>query len=203
MSKKTILIIVVALILLLGVGGGYYYINSSKIGGTKTTGITNPLDLLKNKEEVSGDLTYEDTSGFLFKYPKGVKVEDITPEGDTYYAQLTVSKGNEKITISILDASYKTIDEWAKGADAPDGLTLSGATTLGGLSSKQYTTGSKLYTVTVDQGVLYLIEGPKDGGYWEDVQALVIETFAFAGSSTAGGSGGSDNAIYEEEEIIE
>lgn len=203
MSKKTFIIIAVLAILVIGGVTGYFVLNSRSSQGTdKQRSLSQKSG--SQKEEIKVDTLYEDTSGFSFKYPKDIKVKDVTPEGDEYYTQLDLTKGNEKITITIKDTLVKTTDDWIKSDSAYKGASLVGATSLAGISAKQYSKNETLLMVAVDQGIVYLIEGPKDGGFWEDVQGALISTFKFAGTTTSGGSssGGSD-VIYEEEEIVE
>lgn len=200
MSKKNLVIVVVVVVL--GVAGvtGYFVLGLRSTGGEKSTSLLSKI----SKEEVIADTQYEDAAGFSFKHPKNIKVTDVTPDEDEYYTQLDLTKGSEKIVITAKDTLVKSVEDWLKNDDSYSGASLAGAATLGGISAKQYTKEEKLITVAVDLGVLYLIEGPKDGGYWEEVQGALVSTFKFAGASAASGSssGGSD-IIYEEEEIVE
>jgi uncharacterized protein YpmB len=199
MRKKTIVIIVVILLILIIGGLGGYFIFSLK-NNNSSSSLSSLVSQITEPEEVKADFIYADESGFSFGYPKGIKVSDVTPDEDIYYSVLALAKGGEQITITVEDTDVKTIDAWIK-----DGLgenpSLYGATTLGDLSARQYTLDSKLYTVAVGQEVVYLIEGPKDDGFWENTQNLVVSTFEFGFDST--GSGSSIETIYEEEEIIE
>ena len=152
----------------------------------------------------NGEDQTQDTAGFSFKHPKDVNVKDVTPDGDEYYTELNLSRGSEKVVLSAKDTSAKTADDWLKSDSTYSGASLVGATTLAGISAKQYSKSEKLITVAVDAGVVYLIVGPKDGAFWEEVQGAAISTFKFSGtaSSSAASSGASD-IEYEEEEVIE
>lgn len=194
MSKSLILVGIIIAILI-GVASGYLLLGS-RLG---TSGPSLP-SISNLKEEVKGDLTYTDESGFSFSYPKGINVSDTTPDGDIYYTVLTLSKDKSQMTITAKDTKASTVDEWIKSDNLYKGATLSGATSLGGISAKQYSLGGKLITAAVDKAVVYLIEGPKDGGFWEDAQGVVASSFAFAGTKT---SSSGDNAIYEEEEVVQ
>lgn len=198
MSKKIIIILaVILLLLLLGSIAGYFFFLrdgdsdiSDKAGGLP--------DIIK--EKVEGDLIYEDAAGFSFKYPKAIEVKDITPDDEVYYTLLSLTKDKEKLTVTAKDIKEASSDSFIKNTPEYKLAQVAGATSLGGLAAKQYTLAGKLITVVVDKGVLYLIEGPA-GSYWEDVQSLLISTFAFAGT-TGSQTQIQDNAIYEEE-IIE
>lgn len=154
---------------------------------------------------VKAEETYRDEAGFSFGHPKDIKVGDITPDETVYYAKLSLKKEGKEMIISAKDTKYKNPDDWvAKDKDAPEDASLVGAVSLGGISAKQYTSDGKLWTVAIDQGVLYLVEGPKDEGYWEGVYDLLVSTFSLAESEKAtGGPSSGGNAIYEEEEVVE
>lgn len=149
--------------------------------------------------------TYRDEAGFSFGYPKDVKISDITPDEAAYYSKLSLKKEGKEMTISAKDTKYKNPEEWLnKDKDAPEDASLVGAVALGGISAKQYASDGKLWTVAVDQRVLYLIEGPKDNGFWESFHDLLVSTFNFSKSEQAtGGASSGESAIYEEEEVVE
>lgn len=208
MSKKKILIAAVVLLLVIGASAAFFYLYRFK--GRKEP-VAKPSPLPAAREEVKADVLYEDASGFSIKHPESVAIEDVTPDDEVFYTLLNLvgptRLGDRNLKITIKDTKYKDIDEWfEKDTDAPESAELVGATSLAAISASQYSyslNGDEvLLTVALDQGVIYLIEGPKDSGYWEDVQNLVVSTFAFAGSSEAAG-GGSQNVIYEAEEVIE
>lgn len=189
MKRLTIILIAVGF-LILGTAGGYLIIssrNKDALPRLKPAGIL-------TEEETAADLTYQDESGFSFGYPKGVKITDVTPDDDQYYSQLEITKGDNKITISVKDA---------KETFSPGQATLVGAVSLGGMSAKQYAFGGQLLTTAYDKGVLYLIEGPKDGDFWEDVQNLIASSFGIGTPQTSASNSSGDNTIYEEEEVIE
>ncbi len=196
MRKKIIIGIIILLVLAAG-GAGGYLIFSLKNKGTSSD-LSSIIPQLTQTEEVTAGATYNDESGFSFGYPKGITVSDVTPEGEEYYSVLALAKGGSQITITVKDTTAKTVDAWVK--EELSDTSLSGAVTLAGVSAKQYTSGKKLYTAAIDQGVLYLIEGPKDDGYWEKTQGLIASTFSFGKSS---GSGTSGETIYEDEEVVE
>lgn len=183
MPKKIVIILISVIVLAAAGGAGYWFIS---LRNTKNS----------TEEKLSADLLYQDASGFSFKYPKSLNVADVTPaDDDSYYSRLEIIKGEEKLTITVKDGS---VDSFIKGA------TLAGATTLGGISAKQYRIDQKLITIAAASGVIYLIEGPKDAGFWEDTQNIVVSTFTLGEEPAPGDIGGnSDNTIYESEEVVE
>lgn len=185
--KKSTLIIIASLFLVLGGVGGYFIIsarNKTSQPVSKESGTT--------KETVlKADLTYKDESGFSFGYPKGIKITDVTPEDDNYYTQLELAKGNESLTITVKDAKE---DSYQK-------LSLVGATSLGDLPAKQYTQDGKLITAAFQDGILYSVEGLKDGSFWENTQNLIVSSFTLAKPTTSDSS--DENTVYEGEETVE
>lgn len=203
MSKKFVIIsIIVGLVV--GILGGVFYFskkNSNKIKEPSSLG----GDLTDNVEEAPllGDLTYDDESGFSFSYPSGIEIEDTTPDDDLYYSELRLRKDGKLIKISVLDTKETNIDTYVKKDTVLGETALYGAVKLGGMPAKQYSTEEALYTMSIDQGVLYMIEGPKDGNYWEKVQGVVVDSFILAGQKSQSESGSVNNTIYEEEEVVE
>ena len=196
MKKKVFIFLVIISVLIAGGIGGYIFYSLKH--KTNFAGLPIPLVNLPSGEEVTAGATYTDESGFSFGYPTGVKVSDVTPDDESYYSVLALAKGGSQITMTIKDTTAKTVDDWVR-----DGLTSSslyGAQNLGGLSAKQYTSGQKLYTVAIDEGVLYLIEGSKDNSFWESTQNLVVSTFKIGSTAS---SGSSDNTVYESEDVVQ
>ena len=120
------------------------------------------------------DIIFKDN--FLERYEKltdinsfkEITVKDVTPDNEIYYTVLELTEKGMKLTLNIKDTASKTVEDWLKSSEAPKDLKLYGATSLGETAATQYADDSKLYTVAIDQGVLYFIEGPKDGGFWEE-----------------------------------
>ncbi len=201
MSKRT-LIVSGALAAIILVGGGWAVLTQTR--GQKS--LFSPAGTSKTTAEK--EETYTDTSGFSFKHPESISVSDKTPDDDAYYTLLSLESKTKKdgsLTITIMDTKFKTTAEWLANDAAVAHATLSGATSLGGISAKQYTKSGTSWTVAVEGGILYLIEVPRDDVYWNEVHELVVSSFTLskpqAAESTTGGSDA--GAIYEEEEVIE
>ena len=121
---------------------------------------------------------------------------------------LIVSVLSSVITIMMMkDVSFSSLEDWfSKDKDAPKGITLVGAVTLGGISAKQYVYGSRLITAAVDKKILFTIDSLRDPNLWDKVHDRIISSFAFVNpeaSPASGSSGAGDNAIYEAEEVVE
>lgn len=208
MSKRTL--IATGIIAVVIVGGLVWALLTKNQGPKSLLGPTATAP--KTEGATEKEKTYTDTSGFSFKHPESIAVADKTPNDDTYYTLLSLESKTSKdlpaqaggpLTITIKDTSFKTVDEWlTKDPAAPKGATLNGATSLGGISAKQYTQSGKNWTVAIDGGILYYIQGPKDGSYWDKVQDLAASSFTIAKPQAT--SGGTDSGvIYEGEEVIE
>jgi len=196
MSKKVIILVSV-FVLLLAAGGGYLIVSLKNKANTSSipTG-----ESITSEEVASANLDYSDASGFSFKYPKSLRVDDITPLDDSYYSKVSLTKSGEKLTVTVKDETAKGVEEFLSGDDYYKNAALSGATTLAGIPAKEYSLDGKKITIALKDGILYLIEGSKDGGFWESTQGVVVSTFSFGQKS----SGSSDaNTTYEAEEVVE
>lgn len=208
MSKKVLIIGGVVLAVSVAVLSLVFIKPKSKVA-TETSGDSEQAVSAFSEEEATLDVLYEDASGFSIKHPKSITIEDKTPEEEDtpFYTLLNLGRGNEGITIAMKDTDYETVEEMMqKDPDAPKGASLIGATSMAGIAVSQYAYTFEgretLLSTAIDKGVLYLIEGPKDDGFWEKTHNLVISTLAFPGSKSQAASGG-ENVVYEAEEVIE
>lgn len=166
-----------------------------------------PSPSVNSETRENGEKIYQDASGFSFNYPDVATASDVTPEDNSYYSvlEITSPKTSGKIKITIKDTKVSSVDEWLYGGEeTPKSGKLVGAASLGNLSAKQYSLSrdseNLLLTATVDQKVLYLIEGPKDSGFWEDAQNTIVYSFSL-GKTTSNAV--IDSATYEAEEVVE
>lgn len=156
--------------------------------------------------EIKAEETYKDEAGFSFQYPKNITVTDTTPDSETYYTLLQLEKNGEKGTIGAEVTKNKNLEEWlTKDNQAPENPTLSGATTLDSIKATQYKSAGKIYTISVDQGVLYRIETPLQND-WPQIHDAIVSTFKFdrleTKPSTPKQTAPSDTT-YEEEVVVE
>lgn len=205
--SKNLIYAILGLIIIVVLGGvGFLLIKSNSEPATTPAPRDRTILPIGEEATVSGDLVYEDSSGFSFKYPKDISVQDITPDDDQFYSVLSLKNKTKAIKLSLSDTKYKTVEEWFKSdPNAPKEAKLTGAVTLASISAKEYADQDSIYTVSIDQGVLYVIESPKDGGYWESTHQIVIESFAFKGEEkkTTAGSTTPSDIEYEVEEVVE
>lgn len=150
----------------------------------RNTSDSKPLAQVKSAETEQlatpiSNLTYKDSGGFSFKYPQGVLVADITPPNGKYNSMLRLTKATlpGELRITVTTTSYKSIDEWVFKEKFGIGAELVGATKLATLPSKQYRKAKMLYTVALEGGLLYTIEGPSSID-WAEIHDFVVASFS-------------------------
>lgn len=151
--------------------------------------------------------TYSDASGFSFQYPSSLTLTDETPKDNSYYSTVSLKDASgAKMTVTVRDTTVKTVDEWF--ATAGSGAARV-STKLGTLDAQQYQNNGKIITFAIDQGVLYLVESLKDGGFWEQAHAGLVSSFVFSNpmkTTSADVPASSDNSgdtVYETEEVVQ
>src|SRR5258708_1268216 len=196
MSKKWV---IVGGVVLAGIVGGILFFSySKKSANLETSNATDNFLATTPKSTFNLDTSYKDDLGLTFKFPSDATVTDITPNDNSYYTLLDIRRGDKSIRITIKDGEFTL----------PTDASLVGAATLGKFSAKQYAYKSKgddtLATVAVNQGIVYLVEGPKDGSNWEDLQNAIVGSVNFGTQQAATTSGGSDTSTVDEgEETVE
>ncbi len=198
MDKKLQIFIGIAVLILAAAVGYYVVVFKNKADMTKQAGI---LETRVNEEVVKADLEYKDAAGFSFMYPKSLEAEDITPDEDSYYSKVRLSKIGSELSVIVKDETEKTVDEYILSNDYFKNAVLVGAINLAKIPAKQYEIEGKLITLAIKDGILYLIEGKKDAGFWEETQDLIISTFSFGFEETSRSS--DNNTTYESEIIVE
>lgn len=197
MSKKYFVVGIVLAVIVLGSIGGYFVFKGNTQSDLNDFSQTNSQSYMADSSAQFNDplISYSDPSGYSFSYPKTMDVKDVTPSDNDYYSAVELSKGNNSLKIDIKTGN---IDPYKNDKSSK----LVGSTSLAGISTNQYQVGDRLVSVAIDQGVLYVFDGPKDSGYFEDAQGKIISSFKFAGQASAGsGSAADSNTIYEEEVV--
>lgn len=201
---KNVLIGLVAFTLILG--GVWWFWPHQKI----STGLNNPLA----KKEVTPSETsieYIDPAGFSFLYPDNLSITNNltseTPDPEAYADLQLFSKDvSGSLTLTIVDSSYKSVDEWRKENSIPES-NKSVEKKLGEMSAFEIKTADRVTLIAIDQGILFTVESPLiEQAFWMPVYEELITNFAFSASETVATSGSinSDSeVIFEGEEVIE
>lgn len=206
MSKGIFLTLGLILIVTVGAATGFFLFSKK---GEGMPGALSVVDKNNEVAEIEKD-SYSDSSGFSFSFPKGLQVSDITP-GD-YYSFLEIKDGtkSEKISLTVKDTASAGVDKFLEQNSAFPNPKVVGATTFGGMAAKliEFNRGGKklLATLAVAENILYLIEGPKDGSFWEEAQNMIAISFSIgerASNSSNHGQSASDVISEGEEEVVE
>ena|SRR6185369_3901525 len=197
MSKLYVVIIILGLALL-AIGGILFFGYNKKSQIAENTNTINSITESSPIPGITLDSNYKDDSGLTFKYPSDATVTDITPNDNSYYTLLDIKRGDKSIRITIKDGDFKV----------PADASLVGAASLGKFPAKQYSYKSggndTLATVAVNQGIVYLVEGPKDSGAGEDLENAIVGSVNFGTQEAATNSGsGSSETVDEGEEVVE
>lgn len=169
--------------------------------------------LIQTQSESAEPLLYKDEAGFSFKYPPALGVVEQATDDSTTYSSLELSSKdypNERLLIKITDTSFKSIDDWlTKNPQGRKIINFSGIS-LGGMQGKsfKYDDTKKNLVLAADSGILYFLESPADGGFWDLAFQTVVSSFQLTQggvpSPAAVGASNSSGAVIDEgEEIIE
>lgn len=195
MSKKILIIIAAVLTVIAGAGIGVFVFSQKRLTDLRSefnadTGGPQGIFPLSQKS-VEKFIDYQDESGYSFSYPDSISVKDATPADENYYSLLELKRGMDTLTIKI---TVGNTNPYKNDKSA----TLVGSTTMGSITANQYKIGGRLVSVAIDQGVLYVIDGPADS-FWEEAQNKILSTFKFGTAETAATT--DQNTTYEEEVI--
>lgn len=153
---------------------------------------------------------YLDSSGFSFSYPDDVSLEKKLNVDKSIYAELmmTSKTAKGKISITISDTVLNSVSSWMNEQKDPLYLHSGIPSKFANLDAIEFRTASKIATVAIDKGILFLIEAdsPNDIFYWESVYKKVLSSFTFvAPTSVPVASEGNDSSsvVFEGEEVVE
>lgn len=202
MSKKRILLIIIGILfLILG-------IVSFILGRKKTEEIISPfapltsnLTPVRQEEKLK---IYNDEAGFSFNYSESFSVAEVKNQDENTYSALEIyssKKPEQKMTINVLDTQFSNTEEWlVKNKKA--GWQVS-ETVLSGMNGKLIHTSEQVMTVAISKGIIFLLESPSDSeGFWESQHKIIGESFSVQWPAETK-TGGADQTIIFEEEIIE
>lgn len=183
-------IAILALAVILGGGITFLIIKNSQQSSETATQLTQNID--QSVEEEITTKSYKDEAGFSFNYPDTLTVKDITPNDDSYYSLVDISKGGKSAKITVQDGTYK-ISENAK---------LVGSTTMAGLPAKQYSYQGNLVTFANKDGIMYVVESLDDNDFWTKTHNIIVDSFSLGSDTKSTSPSGNSGSVIEEEEVI-
>lgn len=180
-----------------------------RIQGPKS--LLNPLPTTSPSEPEEKNLTYNDEAGFSFEYPEGLEIKDESGQNDYSVLKITAADKTGEMVIRVVDTKYKTIDDWLKKAPEATGAGDARNIELAGMTGQQIQIENprRLVTIAIDKGVMYYLESPlnEESVYWNKTHNTIVSSFVLGEAKTEAGSqttsGGGEDVIYEEEEVVE
>jgi hypothetical protein len=157
-------------------------------------------------------LTYSDTSGFEFQYPKefSVKKKDLITAQLYSSLELFSTGSAERIGIKAEESSLEMIDGWFKGANKTSVFGEVKKIKLADLDARQFEANNAKTTIALDQGVLFtLTTNAKKDSLLLKAYDTIVKSFKFVQPSSAiqnNSSTASDDysdVVDEGEEVIE
>jgi len=141
--------------------------------------------------------TYNNASGFSFKYPDSFTLSEKEVDESTYaWVELTNSENKEAVSIKLEDSDLNEIDDWFTISKKSDIKGEIKKVKLADLDGRQFTTEKgRITTLALDEGgVLITISGNSSS-----VHQQIVSSFIFT-QSTQTTTG---DVIFEGEEVIE
>lgn len=154
--------------------------------------------------------TYEDPSGFQFKYPESITISQNKISDQSIFSslKLTSKKFPGDILIEVIQTSLKSVDDWLKQEKLSTTSAGIKKITLADLEAVQFEQDETIKTVAIDIGakLTFTVTYEKDKDYWSKVNNTILKSFEFklpeaTIESTSDSSEG--DIIFEGEEIIE
>lgn len=132
---------------------------------------------LKTQSEI-----HEDFAGFLFEYPGELKVQEIEMDDDSIYSSLeVVSAEGSKVTLRVADTKLKNLEDWQASFEEKNVVISIKDAFFSDIGAKTVVFGApkEIKTIAVEEGVIYELTGPADGGYFEKVHDEILNSFEF------------------------
>lgn len=152
--------------------------------------------------------TYNNASGFSFKYPESFALFEKGADDESIYAwvELTDSENKEAISVKLEDSDLEKIDDWFTASNKKDIKGKIGKVKLADLDGRQFITEEgQITTLALDEGgVLITISGNSSSVHQQIVSSFIFTQSTQNTSDTSGTSGdGGEDIIFEGEEVIE
>ena len=181
MSKRVLSVVLIGLGILLVVLAVVFVIKRNKKEQTvaPSTGEKSAGQLPIDKGKLK---TYNDEAGFSFIYSEDLTVKEVENQDETTYSWLEISslaKPKEFIFIKLTDTTLSSVDDWLNKNKQTDGVVNEAV--LSGMNGKLIRSPTKIISVAIQKGILFLIESPFDtASYWENRHKIIRESFKVA-----------------------
>lgn len=193
MSKSSRIAVAVAFALSVGVTFAVI-----KLRQTSPKPLGSPLTSLPTPSQpsppASTNKVYQDQSGFSFKYPSDLTVNDDTPDDDIHYSRLKLKSPDG----TMMELTVKDTSDQLPSSPASADLKF------GQMIAKQSKTSGRLVTAAIANKILYQMTSP-DTGYWQKIHSQIAASFVegVVPSESASGQSPASDTVYEAEEVVE
>ena len=185
MSKKLRLIIAVILVVLLAAGLFWYFKTQNPNSGL----VQKEISIQEAGIGSSNYLTHDNFAGFSFQYPDNMTLKETELENPAVYASVELDAASgETISLRIYDDRFADTDEWLNVFEANNVIVDMSNVLWADIPAKSFATGTpqKLYTVAIDEGVVYRLESPISSSFLREAHEHLISSFQFTQESTIG-----------------
>jgi hypothetical protein len=146
---------------------------------------------------------YQDEAGFSFNYLSSLVVTEATNQDENTYSSLEIFSSfrpGEKMTIKVLDSDYSTVEEWLKKNRGTDSQVNEAV--MSGINGKTLRTSTQTTTVVINNGIIVLVESPKDNqNFWSRHHQVIVDSLKVNWPGSQGGTASSETEVVEEEVI--
>ena len=185
MSKKLRLIIAVILVVLLAAGLFWYFKTQNPNSGL----VQKEISIQEAGIGSSNYLTHDNFAGFSFQYPDNMTLKETELENPAVYASVELDAASgETISLRIYDDRFADTDEWLNVFEANNVIVDMSNVLWADIPAKSFATGTpqKLYTVAIDEGVVYRLGSPISSSFLREPHEHLISSFQFTQESTIG-----------------
>lgn len=205
--KGKILLTVIGIIVVVGAVGGSMYKNSQRPKSPPSQADMTTRSPIPSLGKIAN---YADPSGFVIKYPASYTLKNILSKDSTNYTDVSIISPDQsvRITISIADTNYKSLEEFLKGLKTNPSLIS--PSQLADMKAKELSFTTSLQTVAIDQGILFTIstETSDKKNEFKNIHKNIVSSFAFvsptkAEQSPATNNSSTDDVQSDVEEVVE
>ena len=207
MSKQLRLIIAAILVLLTAAGLFWYFKTQNPNSGL----VQKEISIQEADIKSDNYLTHQNFAGFSFEYPDNLTLKETELDNPAVYASIELSApSGEMINLRVYDDQFADLDEWLNNFEAENVVVDMANVLWADLSAKSFEAGTprKLFTVTVEDGIVYRLESPVGSSFIKSAHEHLVSSFKFAETgngetTTTAPQESEDDNITLIEEVIE